>query len=468
MREITIKPVSRVAGNAKITIHLNDEGEVADSRFHVVEFRGFEKFCEGRMFWEMPLITSRICGVCPVSHHLASVKACDDLLKLDIPPAAKKLRELLMVTEYLSSHTAHFFYFAGPDFFFGPESDPSLRNIVSLIEAKPEITEKAIRLRQLGRTIIEQLGGSSIQPVTAIPGGMSKPLHYDDRFVVLKEVNEALELARFTLGVGKEILDKFSDFGDSVPTKYLSLSKQDNLELYDGMLKLIDSDGNTIEEFDPRNYLDYIGEHVEDWSYAKFPFYAKSGYPDGMYRCGPLARLNVAGNISTPEAGNELKEFKKLGDGGPVHKTIHYHYARLIEVLYAAERARELLLDDEIVSPDVRVKASRTAGEGIGVVEAPRGVLIHHYQADEAGKLEKVNLVVATTNNNLAINTSLKEVAKKFVSGDKLTEGALNKVEMAIRSYDPCLSCSTHMIGQMPLEIVLLDPNGHQLDMVGR
>ncbi len=468
MKEITIKPTTRMPGRAKITIHLDDNGKVADSRFQITEFRGFEKFCEGRMFWEMPLITTRICGICPVSHHLASVKACDNLLNLEIPLVAKKLRELLLIAEYLSSHAVHFFHFASPDFVLGPDSDPDQRNIVGIYKANPEIPQKASQLRLLSRIMIEKLGGSSIQPVTAIPGGMSKPLSLEDRSFLLQQTKSMLDLTKFALETGKGFLDKYADFGDSIETKYLSLTKEGSLELYDGNLRLMGAQGETIEDFDSKEYLNYIGERVEDWSYAKFTYYLKEGYPGGIYRCGPLARLNIAQKIDTQEAGQEHQEFKKLGDGKLVHRTVYYHYARLIELLYAAERAKELLEDEEIVNPKVRVRATRGPGEGIGVVEAPRGTLIHHYVADEAGKLKRANMIVATTNNNQAINQTLQKVAEECITSDKLSEAALNKVEMAIRCYDPCLSCSTHMIGQMPLEIVLFNSQGHQLDLIRR
>lgn len=470
-KTITIGPISRIEGHGKVTIHLNEKNEVVESHFHVTEFRGFEKFCEGRLMSEMPVITSRICGICPVSHHLASVKACDDALGVDIPPAAKKLRELMHMGQYIHSHSLHFFYLAAPDFLLGPSSDPVKRNIVGIIDADPELAKKAIRLRQIGQNIIERVGGRPIHPVTAIPGGMSKPLSHEDRFLIRKELEEAIELARLSIQVGKGVYEKYADVVPKfavIKTNYMGLVRDGNLELYDGMLRIIDEMGKTLVEFDPRKYLDHLGEHVEDWSYLKFPFYKEQGYPEGIYRVAPLARLNIANAISTPLANEELAEFKKLGAGKPVHETLYYHYARLIEMLYAVERARELLEDDEIVSSEVRVKVERKAGEGVGVIEAPRGTLIHHYWADDSGKIKKVNLIVATVHNNPAIDMSVNEVAKEFVKGGKIEEGALNMVEMAIRCYDPCLSCATHAIGQMPLVINLLAPDGRVVDTVER
>ena len=470
-KTITITPVSRVEGHGKVTIHLNDQNEVEEAHFHVVEFRGFEKFCEGRLMSEMPVITTRICGICPVSHHLASAKTCDDVLGVDIPPAAKKLRELMHMGQIIHSHSLHFFYLAAPDFVLGPFSDPAKRNIVGIIEADPELAKKAIRLRQIGQNIIERVGGRPIHPVTAIPGGMSKPLSHEDRYITRKEIDEAIELAQLGLQVGKGVYEKYADIVPKfavIKTNYMGLVKDGNLELYDGALRIIDESGNTLEEFDPKNYLDYLGEHVEDWSYLKFPFYKKQGFPAGVYRVGPLGRLNVADAISTPLANKELGEFKKLGNGKPVHETLYYHYARLIEMLYAVERAQQLIDDDEIVSKDVRVRVERKAGEGVGVIEAPRGTLIHHYWVDDSGKIEKVNLIVATVHNNPAMDMSVNEVAKEFVKGGKIEEGALNMVEMAIRCYDPCLSCATHAIGQMPLVINLVAADGTVVDAVER
>ena len=467
---ITIEPVSRVEGHGKVTIHLNEKNEVEESRFHVVEFRGFEKFCQGRLMSEMPVITSRICGICPVSHHLASVKACDDLLDIEIPPAANMLRELMHMGQIIHSHSLHFFFLSSPDFILGPSSDPAMRNIVGLVNTEPDIAKKAILLRKIGQDIIDCVGGRPIHPVTAIPGGMSKPLSHEDRFKMRKDIDKAVELSQFGLQICKSMLEKYSDIIGKfavIDTNYMGLvDNNGNLELYDGKLKIIDNNGKTLEEFEPEKYLNYINEHVEDWSYMKFPFYKKQGFPKGVYRVGPLGRLNVANGINTPLANKEFKEFKELGKGKPVQETLYYHYARFIEVLYAAEKAGELLDDDEIVSKDVRVKVNRKAGEGVGVIEAPRGTLIHHYWADDLGKIEKVNLIVATVNNNSAINMSVNEVAKEFVQGGKISEGALNMVEMAVRCYDPCLSCATHAIGQMPLDISLISSDGKIIDVL--
>jgi NAD-reducing hydrogenase large subunit len=470
-RTVTIQPISRLEGHGKVTIHLDENNNVKESHFHVVEFRGFEKFCQGRLMAEMPVITTRICGICPVSHHLASAKACDAAFGLEIPSAAKKLRELMHMGQTIHSHALHFFYLAAPDFVLGPSSDPAKRNIVGLVGANPELAKKAIRLRQIGQNIVDHVGGRAIHPVTAIPGGMSKALSHEHRYIISKELGEAATLAELALEVVKKIN---LDYADIIPqfsvikTNYMGLTRNGNLELYDGKSRLRDANGKEIVEFNDADYLEHIGEHVEDWSYLKFPYYKKLGHPKGSYRVGPLARLNVADRISTPRANEAFGEFRQLGNGGMVHETLYYHYARIIELIYAVERARELVNDDDIISTDVRVRAERRAGEGVGIIEAPRGTLIHHYWVDDSGKIEKVNLIVATAHNNTAIDMSVNEVAKRFVDGSKIAEGALNMVEMAVRCYDPCLSCATHAIGQMPLEIELLAADGSSLDSVQR
>lgn len=470
-RTLTISPISRLEGHGKVTIHLNDNDEVEKSYFHVVEFRGFEKFCEGRLLSEMPVITSRICGICPVSHHLASVKACDQAFSAEIPAAAKMLRELMHMGQIIHSHALHFFFLAGPDLLLGPASDPALRNIVGVAAANPELSKKAIRLRQIGQNIIENVGGRAIHAITAIPGGMSKPLSHEQRFNLKKELREALDLAQIALQTGKDLNEKYKDLIPhyaNIETNYMGLVKNGNLELYDGELRIIDKEGKKLTEFNPDKYLDYIAEHVEDWSYLKFPYYKDKGFPDGIYRVAPLARLNVAESISTPLANEEHKMFKKMGKGKPVHETLYYHYARSIELLYAVERAKELLEDDAIVDSKVRVQVERKAGEGVGVIEAPRGTLIHHYWSDDSGKVEKANIIVATGHNNQAINMSVNQVAKNYIKKGKIDEAAFNMVEMAVRCYDPCLSCSTHAVGRMPLVINLVSSNGKIIEVVER
>ncbi len=446
---LRIDPVTRLEGHGKVTIHLDDDGNVESARFHVLEFRGFEKFCEGRMAADMPIITTKICGICPVSHHLAAAKACDALFGVQIPDAAKMLRELMHMGQIIHSHSLHFFYLTAPDFLIGPDSDPSVRNIAGIASTSPELAAKAIRLRQIGQNIIEKVAGRATNPVTAIPGGMSRPLSHEDRFHLLKETEEAISMAKLAISIGHDILEKYSDifprFGD-IKTGYLGMVKNGNLELYDGDLRFISSDGEVIEEFRPESYLDYIDEHVESYSWMKFPYYKKMGWQNGIYRVAPLARLNVAESINTPLAREEHKNFKKLGGNKPVSGSLYYHYARLIELLYAVERARELLEDDEIVSTEVRVKVERKEGEGVGVIEAPRGVLIHHYWTDDTSRIRKANIIVATSHNNQAINLAVAQVAKEYIKNGNVTEGMLNRIEMAVRCYDPCLSCATHKV----------------------
>lgn len=466
-RKITIEPVTKVEGHGKVTVRLDDRGEVADAHFHVTEFRGFEKFCEGRMHWEMPVITTRICGICPVSHHLAAAKACDDLLKVEIPSAAKKLRELMHVGQFIHSHALHFFFLAAPDFVLGYDSEPLKRSVVGILEKNPDLAKKAIRLRKIGQIIIDRVGGRPIHPVTAIPGGMSRPLSHEDRFELKHLAEEAIGLSSLAVEISEKILGSvpLADLGN-IRTAHMGLVKNGALELYDGVLRMADETGAVMEEFDPRNYLEFIGEHVEDYTYLKFPFYRKKGYPGGTYRVAPISRLNVAEAVSTPLAA---AKFAALAGRKPLQENMYYHVARTIELLYAAERAYELLGDDEIVSRDVRVRVDRNdePSEGIGVIEAPRGTLIHHYWTEES-RITKMNIIVATAHNNRAMDLSVAQVAREYIHGGEVSEGILNKIEMAVRCYDPCLSCSTHAIGQMPLLLDVLSPEGSLVRRLGR
>ena len=466
---IEIGPLTKLEGHGKITIQLDENGDVADAHFHVTEFRGFEKFCEGRMLWDMPVITTRICGICPVSHHLAAAKACYDLLGLKIPPAARKMRELMHMGQIIHSHALHFFFLAAPDFILTPDADPVSRSVIGVYQKNPDLAKKAIKLRKIGQTIIDKVGARPIHPVTAIPGGMSKALRHQDRFHLIQDAKEAMRLANLAVDTAYALLDSYRDSLPSLgasPTKHLGMVRGGALELYDAPFVMKDETGKKIDEFDGRNYLSYIAEHVEDNSWLKFPYYKREGWPDGIYRVGPLARLNVAEAIGTPEAGERMKTFKTLG--GVVNESLYYHIARTIELLYASERALELLLDDDIVSKDFRIKAEKSAGEGIGAIEAPRGALIHHYWADDDGRITKANFIVATAHNNRAIDLSVKETAKMYVKGDRIQEGMLNRVEMAVRCYDPCLSCSTHAIGKMPLTITLHAHDGAVLHTLRR
>jgi len=463
-QKITIEPVTRIEGHAKVTIHMKEDNTVDHAYMHVNEFRGFEKFCEGRLYFEMPQITPRICGICPVSHHLAAAKAGDALTGQTPPRPAKLLRELMHMGQIIQSHGMHFFELAGPDLLLGFDASPEVRSVVGLIGANPELTVKAVRLRKFGQEIIKTLGGRKLHPVFAVPGGVNKVLTVAERDSILQGAGEAIETLQLGLKIMKdwaeknmEDINKFAVF----PTGYFGLVTPENgLELYDGDIRLISRDGAELERFQAANYLDYIQEHVEPWSYLKFPFYKKLGYPDGVYRVGPLGRLNVVNKIDTPLANAELKVFKALNNGKPVENTLYYHYARLIEALYAAERACILCEDPDILSTDILNTHKNYTGHGVGVLEAPRGTLIHDYTADENGKLLKVNLIVSTGHNNWAMSKAVDSVAKTYVKGPEIHEGMLNRVEAAIRAYDPCLSCSTHAVGQMPIIVDIVAPDG--------
>ena len=460
---LTISPVTRIEGHARVTIQLNDAGEVEQSYMHVDQFRGFEKFSEGRMYFEMPVITPRICGICPVSHHLVSAKACDGVAGVTPPRPANLLRELLHMGQMVQSHSMHFFHLASPDLLLGFDADPAIRNVAGIIEANPALAIKAVKLRKYGQEIIRRLSGRRIHMHWAVPGGVSTPLSEENRDWILGQVDEMIGYINEGIAVGKawlmanqDVVQKFANF----PSAYMGMNKGGALELYDGELRMIDKDGTLLEQFDGRKYLDYIQEKTLDWSYLKAPYYKKRGWPAGVYRVAPLARLNVADRISTPLANEELKGFKSLSNG-PVEPSLYYHYARLIEDLYAAERVRELCEDEDILSEDILNTNVNITGEGVGVIEAPRGTLWHHYWTDEQGMITKANLIVATGNNNWAMSHSVDLVAKAFVDGKNVTEGMLNRVEAAIRCYDPCLSCSTHALGQMPLYVEIVDAQGN-------
>jgi NAD-reducing hydrogenase large subunit len=471
-QKITIEPVTRIEGHAKVTIHMNDAGTVDRAYLHINEFRGFEKFCEGRMVFEMPTITPRICGICPVSHHLAAAKAGDIVYGAPPPRPASLLRELMHMGQVIQSHGMHFFELAGPDLLLGFDSSPETRNVIGLIGANPELALKAVNLRKFGQEIIRTLGGRRIHPNFAVPGGVNKALQAEERDGILAGFTEAIETTKIGIQIFKDWADKnqediwkFAVF----PTGYLGLVTPENgLELYDGQIRLKNSEGAQLENFDPQNYLDYISEHVENWSYLKFPYYKKMGWPQGVYRVGPLGRLNTCDKIDTPLANDELKLFKALNHGKPVENTLFYHYARLIEVLFAIEKVAVILDDPDILSTDILNTHHDYQGVGVGILEAPRGTLFHHYWADEKGQLERVNLIVATGNNNWAMSYAVDSVAKTYVHGPQVHEGMLNRVEAAVRAYDPCLSCSTHAVGQMPIYLEVLDSQGSLVQTICR
>lgn len=471
-RKIVIEPVTRIEGHAKVVVHLGDDDRVERAYFHVNEFRGFEKFCEGRMYFEMPQITQRICGICPVSHHLVSVKTCDQILGVEVPRPASLLRELMHMGQTIQSHSMHFFELAGPDLLLGFDSDPALRNVAGLYAANPELVGKAIRLRKFGQSLISTLGDRRIHPNFAVPGGVNQALEADDRDALLGEVEtmigyvqEALTIIKDWSDRNRTLLDEFASFSSG----YLGLVSPDNaVALYDGQVRHVGPDRSELHRFPASDYLDYIAEHVEPWSYLKFPFFKDDGWPAGVYRVGPLGRLNAADKMATPLAQTEYEIYQQINGGRVIEGTLYYHYARLIEDLYAIERARQILEDPEVLSRDILNTGRVTNHEAVGVLEAPRGTLFHHYWVDEQGRVERVNLIVATGNNNHAMSRAVEEVAKRYVDGANVQEGALNRIEAAIRAYDPCLSCSTHAIGQMALELVVLDAHGKELRRLGR
>ena len=471
-QQLVIDPVSRIEGHAKITVQLNDQGLVEDARFHVTQVRGFEKFVEGRPFYEMPSLMARICGICPVSHLIASAKACDALMAVRIPPTADKLRRIFGLAQVVQSHALSFFYLSSPDFLLGMDADPAKSNVFGVLESKPDLARDGIRLRQFGQQMIERLGGKRIHPAWIVPGGVSEPLSELNRDAILAGIPEALRIAERALEWFKSIMEKFraeiASFGN-FPTLFLGIVKKDGgLTFYDGGIRIVNSAGNVVAGgLDPANYPDFIGEKVEPWTYLKSPYYVPSGYPEGIYRVGPLARMNIADRCGTPRADQELAEFHEL-QRTAVLSSFHYHHARLIEILYCLERMEQLLTHPEILSRHVRATAGTNQLEGVGCCEAPRGTLIHHYKIDEEGLIRWANLIIATGHNNLAMNRGVLQVAKHFVRGDRLTPGMLNRVEALIRAYDPCLSCSTHAAGSMPLVVQLLDCRGALLDEVRR
>lgn len=471
-KTIVIDPVTRIEGHSKITLHLDEQGRVEDARFHVTQFRGFEKFCEGRPFSEMPSLMARICGICPVSHLIASAKACDALLAVKIPPTADKLRRIFGLAQVVQSHALSLFHLSSPDLLLGMDADPAKSNLFGVLDKDPGLARDGIALRKFGQQIIERLGGKRIHPAWVVPGGVSDPLSQEDRDTILKAIPEALAIAVRSLSWLKRTMEGFREeitsFGN-FPSLFMGMVKEDGgLTFYDGKLRIVDASGRDVAVgLDPARYSEYLGEKVEPWSYLKSAYYKPKGFPDGIYRVGPLARLNVSDRCGTPRADQELAEFHEL-QRTAVLSSFHYHQARLIEILYCVERLEKLLTDPEILSKHVRAIARPNALEGVGAAEAPRGTLFHHYKIDEQGLIRWANLIIATGQNNLAMNRSVLQVAQRYVQGEKLTPGMLNRVEAVIRAYDPCLSCSTHAVGQMALQIQLLSPEGNVLDEVKR
>jgi NAD-reducing hydrogenase large subunit len=471
-QRILIDPVTRIEGHAKITVQLDDAGQVSDAHFRVAEFRGFERMLEGRPLWEMPSITARICGICPVSHLIASAKAGDQILSVRIPPAAEKLRRLMNLAQIIQSHALSFFYLSAPDLLLGMDSDPARRNVFGLIAAEPELARNGIRLRQFGQQIIAALGGQKIHPAWCVPGGVRSALSIEDRDTIRSRIPEARNTVLDAIRRFKGLLDKYRQEAETFgnfPTLYLGLiAADDTWEHYDGKFRLVDSEGKIVADgIEPTRYREYLGEAAESWSYLKSPYYRPLGYPDGIYRVGPLARLNLCERMGTPLAENERVEFRQLGSGA-VNSAFFYHYARLIEILAAIERIERMVDDPDLQSEHLRADAGVNQLEGIGCSEAPRGTLFHHYQVDADGLIQKVNLLIATGQNNLAMNRTILQVARHYIKGPRVPEGVLNRLEASIRAFDPCLSCSTHAAGQMSLHVQLWSPDGRLLDEVYR
>ncbi len=477
-KRITIDPITRLEGHGKIEIFLDGTGNVSNAYFQVPELRGFERFCEGRMAEEMPRITPKICGVCPTTHHMASTKALDDLYKVDPPRPAKLIRELINSAFMAEDHALHFYFLGGPDFVVGPDAPAAERNILGVIgKVGLEIGGQVIDIRKRLRNVITTLGGRVIHPVCGLPGGVSRGLTDENREEFRKTAADAVEFGKFSLGLFSDVVLKNPGYVDLIvgdvykhETYYMGLvDKNNKVNLYDGEIRVVSPDGAEFAKFKPRDYLDHISEHVESWSYVKFPYLKKVGWKgfvdgpeSGVYRVAPLARLNASDGMATPEAQGAYEQlFSTLG-GKPAHNTLAYHWARLVELQYAAERMAELLEDDEIMSDDIRTLPTEVPTEGVGVVEAPRGTLYHHYNTDERGVITHVNLIVATVNNAAAICMSVERAARGLIKDGKVTDGLLNMVEMAFRAYDPCLACATHSVpGHMPLVVEIKDQDGN-------
>ena len=484
MKEITINPITRLEGHGKIHVFLNEEGNVENAYLQIPELRGFERFCIGRKAEDMPQLTSRICGVCPVAHHMAGTKTLDVAFNVEPPSAAKKLRELMYCGYIIYDHILHFYYLGGPDFIVGPDAPPDKRNILGVIEkAGLEIGKEVIKHRAYGQKITEIIGGKATHPVCGLPGGISKPLSEEDRQEIEKMATSCVEFAKFSLKLFHDIVlanEKYVEMIKSsaytLKTYYMGLVDENNkVNFYDGNVRVVDPNGNEFLKFAPQDYLNHVAEHVEEWTYVKMPYLKKVGWKglvdgadNGVYRVGPLGRLNAADGMATPLAQKEYELMYSTLGGKPVHSTLAFHWARLIEVLYAAERAVELCRDPEITNKNVRNPPNKP-GEGVGIVEAARGTLIHHYVLDEDALIKDVNLIVATTNNYPAICMSIRDAAKELIHRNNVSESLLNRVEMAFRAYDPCFACASHFaIGQMPLTIEIYNHEKKLLKTIHR
>ncbi|KZY45835.1 MULTISPECIES: Ni/Fe hydrogenase subunit alpha [unclassified Oleiphilus] len=469
-RIVEIEPLTRVEGHGKVTIHLDEQNQVSEARLHIVEFRGFERFIQGRLLWEVPVIVQRLCGICPVSHHLAAAKAMDMIVGVDqLTPTAEKMRRLMHYGQIMQSNVLHFFHLSSPDLLFGFSAPAKKRNIFEVIKAFPDLAKKGVLMRKYGQEVIQYTAGKKIHGNTAIPGGISKSLSVQERDKLLQDIDQMIEWSQEAVDITRNytlehlgLVESFANFKSS----HMSLVRDDGaLDLYDGQLRAIDANGNLIfDQMDYRHFDDFIKEEVKPWSYMKFPFIKSRGNVDGWYRVGPLARMNTVSFIDTPLANARHEEFKEFSQHKPAHMSLAYHWARMIEVLHCVEKIKELLLDPDIMGTDLKLTGDRRE-EGIAVIEAPRGSLFHHYKVNENDQVTYCNLIVSTTHNNTAMNKAVTDVARKYISGkNKISEGMLNHIEVAVRAYDPCLSCATHALGQMPLKVELFDHENKLID----
>jgi NAD-reducing hydrogenase large subunit len=473
LKRVAIEPVTRVEGHGKVTLLIDDDDRIRQARLHIVEFRGFEKFVQGRPYWELSVMVQRLCGICPVSHHLAAAKAIDRIVGAErLTPTAEKIRRLLHFGQVLQSHALHFFHLSSPDLLFGYDDEVSHRNIVGVLADYPDIARQGILLRKFGQQVIETISGKRIHGSCAVPGGVNKSLTRDERRALAADMPDIMQWSIGALDLARRLylddLEHTSRFA-RIDTGMLSLSRDDGaLELYDGGLRARNRDGSMIFDAVPvADYGDHIREQVKSWSYMKFPYLTQLGPDAGSYRVGPLARVNNCDFIDTPLAEEARIEFRKLSASTPVQSTLAFHWARMIELLHCAEAIGVLLDDDDLSGDDLRVTGDM-GREGVGVIEAPRGTLFHHYEVDEQSLVTRANLIVSTTSNNRAMNDSIRRVALDELDGRTLTEGLLNRIEVAIRAYDPCLSCATHALGKMPLALELVDLGGNVVQQLVR
>ncbi|MGB5401367.1 MAG: Ni/Fe hydrogenase subunit alpha [Thermoanaerobaculia bacterium] len=470
-KRIVIEPVTRVEGHGKVSILMDENNRVEQARLHIVEFRGFERFIQGRPLWELPVLVQRLCGICPVSHHLCAAKAVDGIIGAEnLTPTAEKMRRLMHYGQMFQSHALHFFYLASPDLLFGFDAPVEKRNVIGVIAEHPDLAVQGVMMRKFGQEIIKATAGKKVHGTGAIPGGINKNLSIEERDALLADMDQMMEWSLESVKIAKnytlENLDSVAEFG-SFDSNHLSIVREDGaMDLYDGKLRAVDAIGATIiDQVDPLDYLDVIAEEVRPWSYMKFPYLTPIGSEDGWYRVGPLARVNTCDFIDTSQAEVARQEFMGLTDGNPSNVTMAYHWTRMIELLHAAEKIQELLHDSDLQREDLVVPAGDRRGEYVAMIEAPRGTLTHHYQVDENDQVTMANLIVSTTCNNEAMNRAVRKIADDHLSGvPEITEGLLNNIEVGIRAYDPCLSCATHALGQMPLEVTLFDAVGEVVD----